>query len=147
MADGPEKTANKKQVLALVAALNETKTKTASINGEIGKRIRSAVENGHLHAGALKLVAKLARMAELKRADFLRAFELYCDFAKEGALFGEEHEGDLADEAEAEAPPNNGIERLSNIRTLEQPPKRRGRPRKNPLPGAETSGSYKQISA
>lgn len=89
-----------KLVLSLIRASNETKTRMQSEAGALGERVKDAVENHSLHAGALKLVAKLSRMDELKRNAFLASFDLYLDYAREGGLFGEEHVGDLAQAAE-----------------------------------------------
>ena len=111
-----------KEVLSLVKALNLSKTRVASVNGEIGERIKHAVENKHLHSSALKAVAKLVRTDPEKRDDFLRAYRLYFDYAQEAGMFGSAHVGDLVDEAESDADPAEA-ERLgdvveSNVRKL-----------------------------
>ena len=46
-------------VLSLIRRSNETKTRVRSQAGALGEEIKKAVENKHLHAGALKLVARL----------------------------------------------------------------------------------------
>lgn len=91
----------KKLVLSLVRVINEAHSKVQSINGIIGHDVKDAVENMHLHSGALKLVAKLTRMDAEKRDDFLRAYHLYWAYANGANLFGEHHIGDLVDDAEA----------------------------------------------
>jgi hypothetical protein len=98
--DEAECVAPKKLVLSLVRRINENKTRIASVNGELGVEVKEAVENEHLHAGAMKAVAKLVRMDPEKRDDFLRAYRLYFDYAQEAKLFGETHVGDLVDDAE-----------------------------------------------
>ncbi len=103
MTDEASKIVNQKQFVALVKAADQAKTKVASINGELGERIKTAVENGHLHAGAFKFICKLSRMDEAKRDEFLRQFDIYREMAIKAQLFGEEHVGDLADQAEKEA--------------------------------------------
>ena len=91
-----------KLVLSLIRRSNETKTRVRSEAGALGEEIKKAVENKHLHAGALKLVARLARMDAGKRDDFSRAFDLYRDYVVEGGLFGDRHMGDLVDQAHAD---------------------------------------------
>ncbi|WP_018407907.1 hypothetical protein [Methylocystis rosea] len=118
-----EKLVNKKQFGALIKAADQAKTKVASVNGEIGERIKHAVENGNLHAGAFKAILKLYRMDSEKRDAWLRSFDAYRDMAGELNLF-EEHVGDLddmarrdtqkeAEEAEAAQVAEN-VERLEN---------------------------------
>lgn len=89
-----------KQFLALVKEANLVTKKVASINGEIGERVRHAIDNAHLHRSAFGLVRKLVRMDEDKRDDFLRSFDAYRDYAVEAQLFGSEHVDDLADMAQ-----------------------------------------------
>lgn len=110
--------ASSKVVLSLIKKSNETKTRMQSISGELGEEIKSAVENKHLHAGALKLVAKLVRMDAVKRDDFLRAFEVYADYAVEGGLFGGQHMGDLIDQerGDGKAEPVDRV--VDNVRRL-----------------------------
>lgn len=97
MTEETSKIVNAKQFLALIKAADQAKTKVASINGEIGERIKTAVEDGHLHAGAFKLILKLSRQDEDKRDEFLRQSDIYREMAIKGGLFGEEHTGDLDD--------------------------------------------------
>jgi len=161
--DKPERAANAKQVIALIHALNQTKTRVASINGEIGERIMAAKDNGHLHPGAFKAIAKLVRADEEKRNDFLRAFDLYRTYAEEANLFGEEHVGDLLDDLDSGDEPdpnaeaaerntkalNGGIKVLSDEerefddQTSSKPSRRR---QKEALEGADAPGSYKVIN-
>ncbi len=98
------KVANTKQMVALAKAFNQSKSKVASINGEIGERIAKAVENGNLHAKAFKFNCGLARM-----------------FEKAG-LFGEQHVGDideLARRAEQEARDAEAGQVAENVHRLE----------------------------
>ena len=67
--------------------------------GALGEEIKDAVENKHLHAGALKIVVRLARMDAVKRDDFWRSLQLYWDYGIEGGLFGAQHVGDLVEQA------------------------------------------------
>jgi hypothetical protein len=96
MTEGSEKLINSKQFGALIKAADQAKTKVASVNGEIGERIKHAVDNANLHPGAFKLILKLYRMDEEKRDAFLRSFDAYRDMAGELNLF-EEHIGDIDD--------------------------------------------------
>lgn len=161
MSDSAEKIVNKRQFAALVKAADQSKTKVASINGEIGERIKQAVENGNLHAGAFKSIVKLYRADPEKRDAYLRAFDMYRDMAGELGLF-EEHVGDLddmarrenereAEEAEAAQIEENerrlksGISELSeeerefDAATASKPSKRKTKA----LEGADAEGSYK----
>ena len=161
MSEGTEKLVNSKQFAALVKAADQAKTKVQSINGEIGERIKQAVENGNLHAGAFKSIVKLYRMDPEKRDGFLRAFDAYRDMASEMNLF-EEHVGDLddmarrenereAEEAEADQVAENerrlkaGITELSDEErefddaTASKPSKRKAKA----LEGADADGSDK----
>ena len=114
----PEIAASSRLVLSLIRASNETKTRMQSEAGALGERIKHAVENSHLHAGALKLVARLARMDEIKRLAFLSALDLYRDYAREGGLFGEEHVGDLVDNAELASAGEAAGKVVENVRRL-----------------------------
>jgi hypothetical protein len=101
--DEVERVAPKKLVLSLIQMSNETRTRMQSEAGSLGEEIKAAVEEKHLHAAALKLVARLSRMDEIKRSAFLANFELYRDYAQEGGFFGSEHVGDLLDGEASEA--------------------------------------------
>lgn len=111
MTEQTTKIVNKKQFLALLKDASNKKTKVASINCEIGERIKSAVDDGHLHRQLFGLMLKLSRMDELKRNDFLAQFPIYVEMCREGGVFGDEHAGDLLsqpqeqsqEEADAEA--------------------------------------------
>lgn len=102
MGQGASKIINDKQFTALVKAVDENKTKVASLNGAIGERVQHAADNAHLHPGAFKLVCKLYRMDEQKRDEFLRQFDIYREKAIKVGLFGGEHVGDIVDQAEKE---------------------------------------------
>jgi len=102
MTEGASKIINDKQFAGLVKAVDENKTKVASLNGAIGERIQHAADNAHLHPAAFKLVCKLYRMDEQKRDEFLRQFDICREKAIKMGLFGEEHVGDMADMAERE---------------------------------------------
>lgn len=97
------KVANTKQMIALAKAFNQSKSRVASINGEIGERIAKAVENGNLHAKAFKFNCGLARMFEkddLKAREFWRNVILYYEEFEKAGLFGEQHVADIVDLAE-----------------------------------------------
>lgn len=68
----PEKKFNQ-----LLRAYTSTRQKMQSLAGDIGQMIADAVEKNFLHKGAFSLIAKLHKMDELKRNDFLRAFDIY----------------------------------------------------------------------
>ncbi|MGD9544971.1 hypothetical protein [Methylocystis sp.] len=117
-----EKLINRKQFGALIKAADQAKTKVASVNGEIGERIKHAVENGNLHAGAFKAILKLYRMDAEKRDGWLRSFDAYRDMAGELNLF-EEHVGDLDDmarrDAQKEAEEAEAAQVAENVERLE----------------------------
>jgi hypothetical protein len=129
MAEGSEKLINSKQFGALIKAADQAKTKVASVNGEIGERIKHAVENANLHSGAFKSILKLYRMDQEKRDTFLRAFDAYRDIAGELNLF-EEHVGDIDDlarkaeqeerDAEAAQATANGKAIIEGIKPLSE---------------------------
>src|ERR1017187_1953687 len=81
---------------SLLKAGDICKTKTQSISGDFGQRVKDHVEKDELHAGAFKSVMKLYRMDPEKRDDFRRSFQFLCDLCDEHGLF-ENHAGDLAD--------------------------------------------------
>lgn len=159
--DTVERATPKKQVIALIRAANTAKTRVASINGEIGERLKHAKENANLHLPAFKLVAKLVGMSEEKRDEFLRAFDLYRDYAEEENLFGEEHVGDLVEDAEKAAADaeveqvesnvtqlRRGIKELSEDEqefddATSQKPSRRSRRPKGGVEGGDAPGTYK----
>lgn len=95
-----EKVVSKHLLLGLIKEANATKTKIGELSGSLGERVKTASENGHLHKAAFANVVKLSRMEELKRRDFLRQRAIYEEMAQEAGLFGDEHAGDLVDEAE-----------------------------------------------
>jgi len=95
---------NAKQLIALAKAFNQTKSKIGSINGEIGERIGHAVENANLHAGAFKFCCSLARKHEKdehKANEFWRMCQIYHEEFEKAGLFGEQHVGDLVEDAES----------------------------------------------
>ncbi|HWA22298.1 MAG TPA: hypothetical protein VG735_07890 [Caulobacterales bacterium] len=66
-------------VTAHIDALNALKAKGAKINGDIGELVKSAEERDNIHRGAMKLAAKLARMEDAARSEFLVHFDHYRD--------------------------------------------------------------------
>ena len=98
-----DKVVNEKQLVALVQEAAAVKTRTASIAGVFGERVKAAVENGHLNKKAFSIVAGLHKMPdELRRNDAIRSLRLYLDMLDE-ALWHTGHAGDLFDEDEDEA--------------------------------------------
>lgn len=89
----------REQLAALVREKMRAKDAAARANEFANEKISSAVENVNLHRGAFNLIAALARKDEQKRKDFLSAFDLYRDMAEEAGLFGDQHIGDLMDDA------------------------------------------------
>lgn len=101
----PQRIVAKKQLVSLLKDHHLKKKRSQSIAGEIGERVKNAVENGNLHRGVYSLMLKLYGMDEVKRNDFLRLFPLYVDMCREEGLFGSEHVGDLLDEKQGEDEP------------------------------------------
>lgn len=99
-----DRTVAPKQLVALIKDADQKRTKIQSISGEIGARVKAAVENGNMHRGAYALMVRLYRMDEERRNDFIRSIQLYLDICSEEGLFGDEHVGDLADMAASEGP-------------------------------------------
>jgi uncharacterized protein (UPF0335 family) len=134
--DATEKVINKKQFLALLNHADQCKTRQQSINGELGERVKNAVENANLDKKAFGLILQAKRMDELKREAFKRNFDLYWDFCAEAGLFGQEHVGDLASMAQ-ETPEEDAdaVAAAENTKKLEAGIK--------PLPEADAPGSYK----
>jgi uncharacterized protein (UPF0335 family) len=85
------------QLVSLIKWINEKRSVISGLSGEIGERVKHAADNGNLHRAVCGQVAKLARMDEYKRNDWLRQFNLYIDICREKGLFGQEHCGDLLD--------------------------------------------------
>lgn len=94
-----DRTVAPKQLVALIKDADQKKTKIQSISGEIGARVKAAVDDGNMHRGAYALMVRLYRMDEERRNDFIRSIQLYLDICREEGLFGSEHVGDLADMA------------------------------------------------
>lgn len=67
---------------ALIQLADQVKKRVQSANGELGERIKNAVDDGGLHAGAFKAIAKLNRADVMKRNDFLRSFDIYREYAE-----------------------------------------------------------------
>lgn len=104
--DAVQRTVAPKQLVALIKETDQKKTRMQSLSGEIGERIKNAVENGHLHKGAFGLCVRLFRMDDLKRRDHIRSVRLYLDICEQEGLFGTEHVGDLVEQASGADEPN-----------------------------------------
>lgn len=135
--DAVVKTVAPKHLIALVREIDNEKTRVQSIVGTIGERVKEAVENGHLHKGAFNLLSKLYRMDDLKRRDYIDSVRLYLDIAEEQHLFGDEHVGDLAkqaDEAAALAKEESAKASRANAKKLAEGIKQ--------LPESDRAGTY-----
>jgi len=157
-----ERVIGKTQFVALVNELYQKGQRVKSITGEMGERVKHAEENAHLNKKALSMIRALHKMDEEKRDDVLRSFDLYRTYAEEAGLFGNNHCGDLVDQAEVgtdedpgekQAADNAvrleaGIKKLSDNElkefddsTSSKPSRRK---HKEPtLEGADEPGSYK----
>lgn len=93
--DSVDRTVSPKLLIGLIKEAHNKKSKMDTIKGELGDRVKSAVEDGHLHRAAFALIVKLYRMEEQKREDFIRQAELYVAICREADLFGPVHAGDL----------------------------------------------------
>jgi hypothetical protein len=98
-----KKLPSRKKLLSLVDEAHTTKKKMQSASGSLGDSIRNAVDKDNLHAPVFKLVAKLDRMDERARDEFLDTFSAYCDIMDEERWGALRHHGDLADAAERAA--------------------------------------------
>lgn len=67
---------------ALAQLAEQVRKRVQSANGELGERIKNAVEGSNLHAGAFKSIMKLNRADVVKRNDFLRSFDIYREYAE-----------------------------------------------------------------
>jgi hypothetical protein len=103
MSEEVTKLVNEKQFVALFKECENKRTRAQSINGEIGERIKTAVEDGNLHRKLFSLMRALARMDELKRKDFLSQFDVYVEMCERAGFFGSEHVSDLVDDAQRDA--------------------------------------------
>lgn len=101
LTEAPERQVGKDQLAGLVRGKLAAKAAAVKAREHIDDKIANAVENTNLHRAAFNLIVSLAQKDELKRKDFLTAFDLYRDLAGEAGLFGEEHAGDLMDGAGA----------------------------------------------
>jgi hypothetical protein len=113
-------------LIKLIRRANTQASEIQTLSGEMGEEIKSAIENKHLHRGAFNLVRKLAKMDDLKRKDFIRQIGLYIGICQGGGLFGPEHAGDLADEAERISAEGDGEPANGNTEWDEAAPKPEG---------------------
>ena len=102
----------------LVQSFGHRKAKIQSLSGELGETIKTAVDTQNLHRGAFALIARLDRMDEMKRNDFLRSLDLYRDYMEtDGGTWSAEP--DMVDQAEAPAAGPTDDEKVeTNVRTL-----------------------------
>lgn len=104
----------------LVKSFGHRKSKLQSLAGELGETIKTAVDTHNLHRGAFSMTAKLDRMDEMKRADFLRSFDRYREYM-ESAGGSWSAAPDLADQAEAEnAGPSDEEITRTNVTRLQR---------------------------
>lgn len=68
------------EVLAkLLKVLSEHGSTLAEVRGHIGAAIKDAEETNNVHRGVIKLIAKLEKMDDTKRAEWFRHFDHYAD--------------------------------------------------------------------
>ena len=93
---------SEKKFNSLLNRFQEGKKRVRSLSGDLGTEVKEAVERDNLHKGAFALFARLDGMDELKRNDFLRAFDIYRDRAEadKGRWNGT---GDIVDRAQQQA--------------------------------------------
>lgn len=102
---------NRRQFESLLRLNIATGKKVASEQATYRERIAKAVENGNLHAGAFSLMAKLTKMTEEKRDDFLRALDIMREYAEaEGGAWADGHTGDMFEKKGKEADEDEGDE-------------------------------------
>lgn len=103
-----QKTTPVKKLVELLNLSGAAKRAIASESGELGKQISTAVKSHHLHKKAFSWISSLDGMDSLRRADLLRAFDVYRDqLEAEGGRWHAES-GDLIEGApkrQPEAPP------------------------------------------
>ena len=138
-----EKLPPEKQIVSILRAIPLAKASVASINGDIGQRIKDLQDSHDLNAKAIKEVARRIGMDEVKRNDYLRALKLYSDIAEKHGLFGEEHAADMVDDlgrpgetADGPDSPEPDYDAIADAMdasakaTTAEPKRRPGRPRK-----------------
>ncbi len=94
-----EKITSAKKLGELVKFSAATKKRMQSEAGTLGEKIADAVEKHHLHKGAFAVIARLHRMDELKRNDFIRSLDAYMDIMENTLWKDQGHTGDLAENA------------------------------------------------
>ena len=77
MAEGAIKLPTVSVLKSLINKSVTAKSKTSTINGELGEAIGKAVEDHNLHAAAFKLVSKLQRMDPVKLNAYLTHLDDY----------------------------------------------------------------------
>jgi hypothetical protein len=122
-----KKLPSRRKFMSLIDESHATKKKTQSASGALGDSIRQSVDKDGLHAGAFKLMAKLDRMDERARDEYLDAVDAYRDFMEQERWSKLRHTGDFADMAEGEGDGDGG-----------EKPKRAGRkPKPDGMPSAK----------
>lgn len=72
---------SQKKLKTLLAECRSAYKDTREINGELGAKIKDAIENENLHKKAFATIRSLDRMEPEKLADFLDMFEYYLDIS------------------------------------------------------------------
>ncbi len=67
------------RLAAILAELSKRNAEMAETRGHIGAAIKSAEDDHNVHRAAIKLVAKLQKMDETKRAEWFRHFDHYTE--------------------------------------------------------------------
>ena len=102
MSSETAKLPNKKQMLSLINAINENKTRVGALNGAVGARVNEFCENGNGNKKVLGLAAWMMRSDELRAREFIGAMRQAFEMVEE-ELDKTGHAGDLIDQAENDA--------------------------------------------
>jgi uncharacterized protein (UPF0335 family) len=79
--DGPAvtKMPSREELSKILAKLSAAQSELAELRGALGADIKSAEEDHGVHRGVIKLVAKLEKMDETKRAEWFAHFDHYSE--------------------------------------------------------------------
>lgn len=99
---------NQKKLRSLMADCRSAYKDSREINGEIGAKIKDAVENENLHKKAFATIRSLDRMEPEKLADFLDTFEYYLDISGLKDRAAKVMKMDFDDDGQGEGAPKSG---------------------------------------
>jgi hypothetical protein len=91
---------NKDVLVQLIKKKAENRVDIATMNGDLGAKIKHHKDLSNLNPWAFAAMCKLNSMKMADREEARTALDLYCDMAEETGLW-EAHVGDLASMAEA----------------------------------------------